>query len=61
MLYQITLSYACFGIEIKNNKVVEVAPIGRWMIGKSFMHVCEWVNRKGGIINRPEKLNKVGI
>jgi len=55
MLYQITLSYACFGIEIKSNKVVEVAPIGRWMIGKSFIYVCEWVNRKGGIIKQARK------
>ncbi len=50
MLYQITPHYACFGIEIKGAKVIDAAPIGKWMIGKSFVSVAEWVNKKGGTI-----------
>ena len=55
MLYQITLLSCCFGIEVRNNKIINSAPIGKWMIGKSFMYVAEWVNKKRGTINQIRK------
>lgn len=50
-LYQVTLPRgACFGIEVKGKKVVEAAPFGRWMIGKSFVYICEWIAKKRGTL-----------
>ena len=49
-LYQVTLSYACFGIVATETRVMEAAPIGRWMVGKSFVYVCEWIAKKHGMI-----------
>jgi len=51
-LYQISLSYACFGIEISPaDKCVRVAPIARWMMGKDFIEIIEWIEKKNGTIN----------
>lgn len=46
----VSLPYATFGIEVdeKAQKVVDAAPIGRWMIGKTFPFVSSWIARKGG-------------
>ena len=33
-IYQITLPYACFGIQVNNGVIKKTAPIGKWMIGK---------------------------
>ena len=49
-LYQVTLPYACFGITVSNNRVISAAPIGKWMIGKRFMIVCEWIDSKRGTL-----------
>ena len=49
-LYQVILPHACFGITATPRRVMEAAPIGRWMIGKSFMYVCEWIAKKRGTI-----------
>lgn len=50
ILYQVDIGYACFGVCVKDNVVVDVAPIGKWMIGKSFIQVQKWVQRKNGNI-----------
>lgn len=50
--YQVTLPYACFGIEAVGNKVVSAAPIGHWMVGKSLVFVGEWVARKHGTLTK---------
>ncbi len=54
MLYQITLPYACFGIETNGNVVVDAAPIGKWMIGKNIKEIARWVEGRGGTIERRE-------
>jgi hypothetical protein len=54
-LYQVTLPYACFGVEVKGQTVVDAAPIGRWMVGKSLVVVGEWVARKHGTLRRIEE------
>jgi len=48
--YRVTLSYACFGIEVERGYVTSSAPIGRWMIGKSLHYVIHWVHKKKGRI-----------
>ena len=51
MLYQVTLPRgACFGITVKGNHIADAAPIGRWMVGKSFVYVCEWIAKKHGTL-----------
>ncbi len=55
MLYQVDVGYACAGIVCEGDtvdtmKVVEAAPIYKWMVGKPFLKVMEWVNWKEGKI-----------
>lgn len=55
VMYQVTLPYACFGIEVRGPEVVSAAPIGRWMIGKSLVVVGEWIAKKHGTLRQLEK------
>lgn len=34
--------YACGGIEFENGRIVNAAPIYRWMIGKPVAQVRQW-------------------
>ena len=52
-LYQIDLSYACFGIIVHESMVEEAAPIGRWMIGKRVGAVRKWVESRNGSLEGP--------
>ena len=48
-LWRIKLPYATFGIFVKDDIIsYPIAPIGNWMIGKSFDFVKQWVNKKDG-------------
>lgn len=53
-LYTIDLPYACAGIIVKNDFVVETAPIFNWMRGKALTEVTRWVKRKKGTIYKHE-------
>ncbi len=55
MLYQITLSYACFGIVVEDGIVVEAAPIGGWMVGKRISYITAWVIKKWGMLKQVEE------
>ena len=58
--YQISLSYACGGIEVENNVITKTAPIFNWMLGKSLNIVQTWVfNKKGSIIQIKSKKSKL--
>lgn len=46
-LYRVEMRYGTFGIIVTDGIVVQAAPIGNWMIGKTLTHVREWVERKG--------------
>jgi hypothetical protein len=46
----ITLPYAVFRAEVRNGVVMETAPIGSWLVGRSVQAVRTWVARKGGTI-----------
>lgn len=59
ILYRITLSYACFGIETNNKIVIFTAPIGKWMIGKNIEFIKNWVKRKKGKIEQLTTLNYI--
>ena len=53
MLYQVTLFYACYGIEVGDDGMIEVAPpIAKWMEGEFLLDIKEWVRKKGGTIER---------
>lgn len=59
-LYQVTLPYACFGLEVAGGRVVRVAPIAGWMLGKGGIEVRAWVARKHGTIELVEPFNRAG-
>lgn len=47
--YRIVLPYAVGGIEVRDGRVTdEVAPIFKWMKGKTPLAVHRWVKSKGG-------------
>lgn len=52
MLLRITIRSACFGAVIGNTtgRCTRVAPIGRWMLGKSSRDIAVWVAAKGGTV-----------
>lgn len=41
-LYHIDTGYACFGIIVKNNQVIEAAPVAGWSVGKSEEYVINY-------------------
>ena len=43
----VSLPYATFGIEVRDGRVVDAAPIARWAIGKSEQYVANYYRRKG--------------
>lgn len=43
----VSLPYATYGIAVADGKVVDAAPIARWMIGKPEVEVAAWLRRKG--------------
>lgn len=43
---RVTLSYACFGLEVEDGIVTEAAPIARWAVGKRVEDVKAYWSRK---------------
>lgn len=41
-LYQVDTGYACAGVVVENDIVMETAPIFKWMIGKDWSSVSKW-------------------
>jgi len=48
MLWRIVLPYAVFGVIVKNNIIVDSAPIGKWMIGRTLDFIQSWIANKNG-------------
>lgn len=44
--FWISMSYATFGIESENNKIVNTAPIAKWMMGKTLQEIKPWLKNK---------------
>jgi hypothetical protein len=49
-LYKVTVPYASYGIVVRDETVIEAAPIARWMVGKSLKRIIEWVRGKHGTV-----------
>lgn len=43
----VSLHYATYGVAVSNGRVVDAAPIARWMIGKPEHECAAWLARKG--------------
>ena len=40
--FLVDVGYACAGIVVKNNIVVEAAPIYKWMVDKDVNNIRKW-------------------
>lgn len=49
---RVTLPYACYGIRVAGGRVVEAAPIARWMVGKDEQFAASWLRGKGAVFER---------
>lgn len=49
--FRIELPYACYGLCVKNGRVVMTAPIAGWMVGKEWNYCYGWLSRKGADIS----------
>ena len=50
-VYRVVLAYAVFAIDVdEKGRVVEAAPIAKWMKGKTLNFVKKWIYSKGGEI-----------
>ena len=45
-LFWIDIKYACFGIISENDKIIQTAPIVKWMIGKSLQEIKPYLKIK---------------
>lgn len=45
--YWVSLSYATYGIAVRDGRVIIAAPIAKWMTGKSETYVMGWLRSKG--------------
>ena len=58
MWYWINVGYACGGIKVENDIVVETAPIYRWMKRNNWSDVKKWRKIKEIRVLRKEDDNK---
>lgn len=47
-LVSVNLPYACYGVIVVEDRIVQAAPIAKWAVGKSLSEFTAWVSRKGG-------------
>ena len=55
LLYRVVTNYFVCGIIVKNNKVIEAAPIMSWSIGKDLSVIEKWIKSKKGSIECRDK------
>lgn len=48
----VSLSYATFGVAVRDGVVVDAAPIARWAVGKPEEQVAAYYRRKGATFVR---------
>lgn len=49
--YRITYNDLCFAVVCRGGKVVDTAPVGKWMIGKTWAEcLAYWEKRGAGIL-----------
>lgn len=44
----VSLPYATFGIKVMGGRVIDAAPIAKWMIGKDTEFIRQWIKKKDG-------------
>ena len=49
-LYRVVLSYACYGVEVKDEYIVETPAIASWSRGQSIYTFIDWVRKKKGTV-----------
>lgn len=49
-LYQVRLSYSCFGVVAEDGVVTAAAPLAGWAVGKTLEEFESWVRSKGGTV-----------
>ncbi len=50
--YRVVLPYAVYGVEVRNGLIFDSAPIAKWSVRSTLDHFNEWVQGKGGVIER---------
>lgn len=50
--YWISLPWACFGLGCQSGRVIHMAPIAKWTLGKPEQFVLDYFRRKGAEIVR---------
>lgn len=50
--YHVNVSYACYGIGVKDDIVTYAPPIAKWMRGKRFREVKKWLRNKNGKLTK---------
>lgn len=51
-IYQVTIGTLCYGVHVEGIYVREAAPVARWMRGKRWDDVKDWISRKGGTFQK---------
>ena len=52
ILYRIVLPYACGGLIVRDNIIIDSAPIFKWMINKRLSEIKKWIIKKNGILEK---------
>lgn len=55
-LFQVTASYFCCGLVVRDDKVIEAAPIMRWAVNRTLVSIREWVQAKNGSIAEVKRM-----
>ena len=59
MLIRVVLPWACFGIIVEENIVVDAAPIAAWSIGKPAREVLAYFKGRGARLEQIQSLASV--
>lgn len=51
----ISLHYATFGVEVRDGRIVDAAPIARWAVGKAERPVADYYRQRGARFQRLER------
>lgn len=50
MLWRLLLPHAVFGFVVEAGTVVDAAPMGRWLVGRTLREAGAYARRKGGTL-----------
>ena len=46
--YVVDVPHAFFGVVVRDGRVVDAAPIGKWLVGRNVQAIADYARRKGG-------------